>query len=856
MRCIRINARTTRLMGDQHMDYRGIPTDRFTIIPRKGGWLTGVCAWALMTVALPGHGAAAQPGPAVQPSPEQVQSGQVRAEQDPEKAQADVRGFDIPAQPLAEALIQFGRQAGLQATADAPLVAGVTSRSVKGEMTWRQALNAMLRGTGITFRMNGDMVALEKPDASGSRIILGTVSVEGRGGAVPTAQDPAHGYKADFASTATRVSVPIQETPSSINVITEDLMKDTFSRSQGDALESVSGVTRGNRRLGRSEDIVMRGFRYQSGETVGAVKSNGLSGTSRFAPDPALVERYEVLKGPASIVGGASQPGGVINRITKRPTADGVAELRLEGGAFDLKRGVADLGGTLMDDGTLRARIIMAAEEGGEYIDEVDARQFTFSPSLEVDTFDGAGKLFLTSYYQRFDGSSYSGGPLLADGGIPDNAPSVNLGCLDKDTCGAFTDVAEKNAEFHYDHAFRDDLSVSVKGRYLKSNITSLNLTPFGNTNNSTTIWAGYSRQNAETLATEASIKKAFRVFGRTHEFVGGFDLLSTRTNNGTNWKSLGAQSIINPQTFYSASRADFGDLTNNETELEQQAIFGQAVLRPLDRVTVVLGGRHDWADVSHITSTAHNGDDLAEWTMRAGTSVKVTDGVNVYAGYQQSFVPNATDVDLSESLLPSETAQNYEVGAKFDFMDGRMSLTSALFRTYRQNVSTPDPDAPTGSSAKIATGEQRHQGVEFDLTGEVTPGLSLNANFSWADIEITKSNTAGEEGNAPFRTPLNYYGRVFATYQFQSGLLEGFGFGGGVYFHSGYNLDALGGAESAAYQRFDLVGFYRGSENVEFQVNVRNLTNNTYLEAPGNASSYNQFGAPLGVFVGLNVRL
>ena len=806
-----------------------------------------VCVLALLAGLAGGVSVAraAQPGAAESPTPVRVES-----------AQADLRAFDIPAQPLAEALIQFGRQAGLQATADAALVQGITSAPVKGEMTWRDAMTALLSGTGITFRMNGGMVALEKPDVSGARITLGTVSVEGKGGAVPAAQDPKHGYKADFASTATRVSVPIQETPSSINVITDDLMRDTFSRSQGDALEGVSGVARGNRRLGRSEDIVIRGFRYQSGETVGAVKSNGLSGTSRFAPDPALVERYEVLKGPASIIGGASQPGGVINRITKRPTAEGLAELRVEGGSFDLKRGVADLGGVLMGDDAVRARMIMAAEGGGEYTDEVDARQVTISPSLEVDTFDGAGKLFLTSYYQKFDGSSYSGGPLLADNSIPDNAPTVNLGCLDRDTCGAFTDVAEKNAEFHYDHAFQDDLSVSVKGRYLKSNITSLNLTPFGNTNNSTTIWAGYSTQNAETMAGEASVKKSFQALGRTHELIGGFDLMSTRQNGGTNWKSLGSQSIINPTTFYSASRADFGDLTNNKSELEQQAVFAQAVLRPIDRVTVVLGGRHDWADVSYISSSAHNGDDIAEWTMRAGTSVKVMEGLNVYAGYQESFVPNATAVDLSDSLLPSETAQNYEIGAKVDLLDGRMSLTSALFRTYRQNVSTPDPAAPSGSSAKIATGEQRHQGVEFDLTGEVTPGLSLNANFSWADIEITQSNTAGEEGNAPFRTPLSYYGRVFATYQFQSGALEGFGFGGGVYFHSGYNLDALGGAESEAYQRFDLVGFYRGMENVDFQLNIRNLTDSTYLEAPGNASSYSQFGAPLGVYLGMNVRL
>lgn len=789
-------------------------------------------------------------------------SGPVQAAEQPAAevllAQAAV-AFDIPAQDLNGALLSFADRAGLQLIYDVSAVRGRESAPLVGTFTPEQGLAQLLAGTGMTYSFSGpdtvSLRAIAAGQSNGDAVVLDPITVQGASGNPAPAQDPRQGYKAEYASTATRVSVPIQETPASINVITNDLIEDSHARSQGDALESVSGVVRGNLREGRGEDIVIRGFRYQSGEIVGAVKSNGLSGTSRFAPDPALVERYEVLKGPASIVGGAAQPGGVINRITKRPTAETHGSAQVEAGSFEYLRGVADIGGAIAESGSVRARMIAAAETGGSYINATEEEQITFAPSLEVDTFDGAGRLFTTFYVQKFDGQTYAGGPLLADNSIPSNAPEVNLSCLNADTCGVFTEAEERNAEVHYEHDITDGVTVSLKGRYLDSELISMNMTPFGNTDNTTTIWAGYSNTTGETYTGEASVKSSFSALGQSHELVAGVDHLNTDSVNGNNWLYLGTQSILDPQTDYQIARSDFGDLSFRESNLNQTGVFGQAVVRPVERLTLVFGARQDWADVSNENASAINKGSESDLTVRAGASVRVTDFMNVYAGYQESFVPNATATDLSGSLLPSETGQNYEVGAKFDLMGGDLSLTTALFRTYRQNVSTPDPDAPPGSAASVATGEQRHQGVELDLNGEPLPGLRLNANFTYLDMEITESNTASEIGNAPFRTPRDYVGRIFATYELQSGPMQGLGFGGGVYFHGGYHLDATNTVKSDAYQRVDLVGFYRGWENVELQLNVRNLTDEVYVESPGNPESYTQFGAPLTVFASAKVK-
>lgn len=143
---------------------------------------------------------------------------------------------------------------------------------------------------------------------------------------------------------------------------------------------------------------------------------------------------------------------------------------------------------------------------------------------------------------------------------------------------------------------------------------------------------------------------------------------------------------------------------------------------------------------------------------------------------------------------------------------------------------------------------------MEVDVTGAPLPGLNVSANVSFVDAEVTESND-GLAGFSPNRIPVDYVGRVFATYEVQSGPLRNFGFGGGVFFHSGFHLDFTETVTSDAYERADAVAFYRPLENVALQLNIRNLTDATYIEVPGSPQAYNQFGAPLSVFGSVRVR-
>jgi iron complex outermembrane receptor protein len=261
--------------------------------------------------------------------------------------------------------------------------------------------------------------------------------------------------------------------------------------------------------------------------------------------------------------------------------------------------------------------------------------------------------------------------------------------------------------------------------------------------------------------------------------------------------------------------------------------------------LTLVFAGRHDRADQQNLNKITGEQDDATKsaWTGRFGATFKVTHWMNVYGGLQQSFAPQF-GLTSDGNVVKPETAINYEVGAKLHLLEERLRLTTVLFSTYRENVANPDPN---NVRFVIAIGEQRHQGIEFDINGQPIPGLNLNANFAYFDAEITKDENPLFVGQRAFSP--EYVGRVFATYELQSGPLQGFGFGGGVYVVGDYDLQLPNGVKADPYERVDGVLFYRGSKRWDVSFNVRNLLNAKYIEKPGTINWANGFGAPIMAF-------
>lgn len=781
--------------------------------------------------------------------------------------------FDIPAGELDPALMAFSRQSGLQLLYSSELVSGLTTRGVQGEHTPESALRTLLNETGMQYRFsNPNTITLQRVSqgepAAGATAAAAAQASQSKPVKVPEivvqdvvdrtpANDPNSGYKADYASTSTRSNLSIDETPTSIGIVTRDIIRDTFARTQGDAFEGVSGVSRSNTRLGRAEGINIRGFQVNGFDgSFNGLKANGLPTDGVFAPDWAIVERYEIVKGPASIVGGAANPGGVINRITKTPQRYNFTTVESNVGSYGLARGVVDANGVLPNNDNIRGRLVVAIEDGGNFIDYTPARQYTVAPSVEFDLFKGAGKLLLVGTYQSFDGASYPGWPLTSEGRMLDVPRTRNFG--GGIGSGARTRFTGYNGEAHYDHKFLHDIKLSVKGKYSKSDLSDKTVYSytFGGIQPSGDSYLnnGFRHNRFDTYAGELTLSKEFSLFGQKHEILAGVDHRDMTQNFFLGYSYLPSNgapfldNVFNPRNgFQALSDNELRGLATQpfRVNLKQTGAFAQAVVRPFERLTLVFAGRHDTAD-SRYRNTAtleQNEQTKSALTGRFGATLKLTSWMNVYAGLQQSFQPQPFGLTRDGKMLDPETGINYEAGAKFNFFEERLRVTTAVFRTYRENVSTLDPNDLT---RVIAVGEQRHQGVELDINGQPTPGLNLSAAVSYLDAEITQDNDTANIGSIPTRVPRSYVGRIFATYQIQSGFLQGFGVGGGVYFQSGFELSLPNRHKTDSYERVDAVLFYRGSKRYDVALNIRNLLNTTYIESPGGINAYNGFGAPI----------
>lgn len=680
----------------------------------------------------------------------------------------------------------------------------------------------------------------------------------------PTWTTPVEGYKADHASTVTRSTMSIHEAPTSIGVVTRDVIKDTMSRTQSDAMEAVSGLSRSiqSGALGRAEGINIRGFEVCRGNFNG-LKVNGLPTDCMFAPDWGLVERYEVVKGPASIVGGAANPGGIINRITKTPQRSNFATVEANFGSYDFYRGLIDANGVLPNHETIRGRLVFAIEEGGNFVNFTPVRQYTVAPSVEFDLFNGAGKLLILGSYQHFDGASYSGWPLTSDGKMLNVPRTRNFG--GGAGVGAHTNFTGYNGELHYDHQFIHGIKLTARGKYQKSDLTDNTVYSYAYggipSSGDSYIYNALRKRRFDTYAGELFLSKEFSLFGQKQEILAGADHrdMTSKFLTGYAYLPIGApviDNVFNPRfRIPAASDAVLASLSSDprRVTLKQTGAFGQAIFRPFERLTLVVAGRHDYADSTHrntLTGVQEERTD-SQSTGRAGATVKVTDWMNVYGGVQQSFAPQPFFRTRNFQMLEPETGINYEVGAKLNLFQDRLLVTTALFRTYRRNVATIDP---ADARFSIAVGEQRHQGAELDVNGQPMPGLNLNAAFTYLDAVITENNDPTVVGSYPQWVPRSYVGRVFATYQLQSGPLQGFGFGGGVYFQGGYEVTLPNAFKTDPYERVDAVFFYRGNKRYDVTVNVRNLLNQKYIESPGLLHGFNGFGAPITAIASVRV--
>jgi iron complex outermembrane receptor protein len=289
--------------------------------------------------------------------------------------------FQIAPQALDQALVAFSLQSGLQVIADGQLTNGRISPGVTDQLSPLQALEKLLKGSGLIFQLNSESsVILEKQEenALSDTSILPTITITGK--AIQPSYEQSV-YNSTHTTTANKRDTPLLETPVNIQVITKPLLDDQQAITIDKSLTTISGLTTGAGSATNSDDIYIRGFRTP------AYYRNGFLYDTEFDSwgkrQMANIERIDVVKGSASLLYGRMEPGGMVNIITKRPLDKAYYAFQQQFGSNDFYRTTIDATGPIPDRQDWLYRVNLSYENSSSYRELVENERLFLAPVLQ-----------------------------------------------------------------------------------------------------------------------------------------------------------------------------------------------------------------------------------------------------------------------------------------------------------------------------------------------------------------------------------------------------------------------------------------------------------------------------------------
>ncbi|WLH36453.1 TonB-dependent siderophore receptor [Pseudomonas sp. FP2196] len=727
-------------------------------------------------------------------------------------------------------------------------------------------------GVAITAGSAGHMAfAAEKTDskAAGNAIALDATSITGE------AQD-ATSYQVEKASSP-KYTAPLVDTPRSVTVIPQQVLKDTGALNMQDALRTVPGITFGAGEGGnpQGDRPFIRGFDAQGDTYLDGVRDTGSQSREIFA-----VENIEVSKGPNSAIGGRGAAGGSINLVSKKAHLGNSFDGGFTWGSDQTQRYTLD--GNYQFSDTAAGRLnLMSHESNVAGRDKVDYDRWGIAPSLAF----GLGtdtRVNLDYYHLESNDTPDSGVPYtLPTGGSAARTKSnpdkpyaggdhSNFYGLDRDFRKGRTDTAT----FAIEHDLSDSLTIKNTLRHGTSMQDYILTQPDdskGNVNNGS-VWrrANTRVSNTETTTNQTDLFGNFYVAGFKNSFSTGVEYTredsqksSYNVNTDTTPRSSAATTNCTPSMIGASSGYNCTSLSNpnpndpwngaisrnyagTDTKANTYALYVFDTLELSEQWLVNMGLRYDHFDTEYKTYTAagattSKGDDTSEFvTGQFGVVYKPAENGSIYASYATSATPPGNTLgegqegnplggtpDRSGNLLSSdmepETTKNYEIGTKWDLLNDRLSLTADIFRTEKENARV-QVDTTSYENAGIT----RVQGIELSASGKITDKWQVFAGYAYMDSEQVDGGALNRatDGNQLPNTPKNS-ASLWTTYQVTPKLT----IGGGAF----YVDDVFGNVANTtmvdSYVRYDAMAAYKLTKNVDLQLNVQNLTNETYYD-------------------------
>ncbi|MEH2308027.1 TonB-dependent siderophore receptor [Nostoc sp.] len=630
------------------------------------------------------------------------------------------------------------------------------------------------------------------------------------------------GYRVPDTSTATRTDTPLRDIPQSIQVVPKQVIEEQGITRISDAARNVSGVSVGTGYSGAVDDLTIRGFLNSN------ILRNGFKTQNAFIYG-ANVEQVEVLKGPASVLYGQFEPGGIVNYVTKQPLDEPYYAGEFTAGSYSFYRSSIDISGPLTPEKNLLYRLNIAYENSGSFRDFVNGDVFSISPIVSYKIND-ATNISLEYEYTKVN--------RVFDRGFLPNSVFLNLP-LSRNLGEPSDSIDIENNRFALtlDHRFNENLRLrsNLSGQFIKTNDTHINPNELVGDILSRDYSTGLSPGESNDLSLQTDLISEFKTGSIQHQLLFGVEFSRSISNYSLDQASISSLNIFAPVYGYEIpSRESFTYAVKSDSTTNTAAIYLQDQVTLLPNLKLLVGGRYDFVDYNNkFISDTINGSDPEEsnfydtaFSPRVGLVYQPIEPISLYVSYSRSFVPNNFRSN-GEALEPSRGTQ-YEVGIKAD-LSRQISLTLAAYDITKTNIPTVDPDNP---DVFFAVGEVKSRGIELDVAGEITPGWKIVASGFLNDAYVSEDNDPSLKGSRLVNAP--YHGAsLWTTYEIQSGDLQGFGLGAGLFFIGDRITNQSDPFTLPSYVRTDATIFYKRND-WGAALNFKNLFDVKYYETNG----------------------
>ncbi|AKD05018.1 hypothetical protein PKOR_20485 [Pontibacter korlensis] len=604
-------------------------------------------------------------------------------------------------------------------------------------------------------------------------------------------------YKNEYSFIGTKTASLVIDVPQTISSVTKELIEDQQAFTLNEVVKNVAGVNQ----YSGYDDLTVRGFRngYESGfRLVNGLRSGYSFGNGFFrVPLTVNLERVEVLKGPGAALFGDINPGGTINMVTKKPLEEERKALSFTVGSFQTMRSTLDFTGPLNEEKTLLYRLNVGYEDTKTFRDVNDRKSLLIAPTVTFRPSDNTtinAEIVYSSFNGYLDrGLPIQGGDLYAlPFSFAVNQPNdhfiVNDLSLNASLNHKINDRVSFNAaymKFAYSEDIREHRTLNTFADAPLNTVMNLR------------YFERMAKEYTDNLSAYFSLKQ--NTGSISHKVVLGADYVKFDTDKNSTMFEAREQLVDGerlPLTFdlrnpmYKVRNTSnyiqrpipqfFIDYINNV--YHTTGLYVQDQMEVTDRLGLLLGLRYEMFRDRRDYGDGEENVQQNVLLPRAGLTYSLLENLNYFASYSQGFRPiNPQYIKYPERYgrsepFNNETSYQVETGLKGEFFQKAMFATLSLYQIEKRNTLINTFQlTEDGNPIYRQNGKTRSQGAELELTGNLMPNFSLNANYAYNHTEVLNADVSAENGMVAANAPEHSAG-LWAKYIFNIPALRGVG--------------------------------------------------------------------------------